>query len=94
MNIASSLKALGPEHQALRRPVQPGQINKQNTAFDMEGRSRETEQSTATPSTILTAPEKESLHMLFGTEKPETMQFYNNETTPMTPKGHFIDLIG
>ena len=43
---------------------------------------------------ILTAQERESLHMLFGSEKPETMRFYGSDSAQKAQKGHFIDVMG
>lgn len=43
---------------------------------------------------ILTARERESLHMLFGSEKPETMRFYGSDSAQKAQKGHFIDVVG
>ncbi|MFQ6604297.1 MAG: hypothetical protein ACE5D8_01970 [Fidelibacterota bacterium] len=94
MKIETALNAIRPEQQALNRTARPDQPGHESV-FEINGTISESDrtETVTTPARVLTAPEKESLHMLFGAEKPDTMQFYNQKTTPTTPKGHFIDLI-
>ncbi len=57
-----------------------------------EGAVKKTEE--IAPSTILSAQEKTTLHMLFGSEKPEDLNFYNKNKVNLINRGHLIDVKG
>ncbi|NOZ08222.1 MAG: hypothetical protein GXO91_05015 [FCB group bacterium] len=46
------------------------------------------------PSTVLSSQEKTTLYMLFGSEKPEDLNFYNNNKVSLINRGRLIDLKG
>ena len=43
---------------------------------------------------VLSNSEINTLHMFFGSEKPEEMQFYGNNKVDTIHKGQFLDLKG
>lgn len=46
------------------------------------------------PSVVLSSQEKTTLYMLFGSEKPEDLNFYNKNKVSLINRGHLIDLKG
>ena len=43
---------------------------------------------------VLSTDESTTLHMLFGSSKPEEMQFYTKNKIDQISKGHLLDLEG
>jgi len=43
---------------------------------------------------LLSMPEMETLHVLFGSEKPENASFYGRNNATQIYKGHLLDVAG
>ncbi len=43
---------------------------------------------------VLSGPEMATLHVLFGSEKPDDLSFYGKHNGPQIYKGHLLDVAG
>lgn len=81
-------------YQNQRTPNPQSVSNEDKNFLQMLQEKEEVTLSTPANDTVLSLPEMATLHVLFGSEKPDDSSFYGKSNASQIYKGHLLDVAG